>query len=237
MGCSNLEIVRGGDVSGVTSLAYAFSDAPSLFVSGSGWDVSKVTDMAMTFFRNEQAPIVADWDVSAVERMSGTFYMTTYTPDVGAWDDLIGHYDDADVHELDGQSGCVAVGYLVSPVFPGCFTMHPMQTQRLGGWNVGSATTFFRLFDSARSANPDVSGWDTSSVTELTYMFANAESADPDVSAWDTSSVTMMDWVFRGAKVANPDVSGWSHVQCRAYGGHVLQRAACRAGRESVGYV
>ena len=55
------------------------------------------------------------------------------------------------------------------------------------------------MFNSATSADPDVSDWDVSKVTDMSGMFINANSADPDMSSWNVSSVTNMDGMLSGS--------------------------------------
>ena len=79
----------------------------------------------------------------------------------------------------------------------------------VSNWNVSAVTSMLGMFLSAIIADPDVSDWDVSKVTDMSGMFINANSADPDVSSWDVSSVTNMSSMFASANSADPDVSDW----------------------------
>jgi surface protein len=90
-GCSGLTAFDGsGDVSGVTSLAWALADCAALTtVDLSSWDVSNVTDMLSTF-RNCPALTtigLSAWNTSAVTNMEGMFFGCTSLSgfDPGGW--------------------------------------------------------------------------------------------------------------------------------------------------------
>ena len=79
----------------------------------------------------------------------------------------------------------------------------------VSNWNVSAVTSMLGMFLDAIIADPDVSDWDVSKVTDMSGMFINANSADPDVSGWDVSKVTDMSSMFASANSADPDVSSW----------------------------
>lgn len=87
---------------------------------------------------------------------------------------------------------------------------------------MSSARNLREMFDTARSANPDVSRWVLASVTSTAYMFkkafeatlvtVNAEGVNAvnGVANWDTSQVRDMKAMFFNAQKALPDTSKWN---------------------------
>jgi len=82
--------------------------------------------------------------------------------------------------------------------------------------NLNLVTNMGYMFQSATSANPDVSNWDVSSVTDIYRMFLYATSANPDVSNWDVSSVTNMGSMLQGANLSVENLTAiyenWSQL-------------------------
>jgi hypothetical protein len=92
MGCINLDVTAADvpDLSGVTSMYYAFAYCDSLVGASSmeNWDTSNVITMEYTFLTcdlfNQN---LGSWDTSSVENMYGTFCQAdSFDQDLGGWD-------------------------------------------------------------------------------------------------------------------------------------------------------
>ena len=186
-GCSRLRMIRGGNLSNVTTMSNMFINT-SITPDVSRWDVSNVKDMYNMFYNTNHTDAhfdVSRWNVSKVEDMAGLFYKTKNT------DIDVRHWDLSSVNYING-------------------IFHSSQyNPDVSRWDVSKIEFLAGMFHNARSANPDVSRWDVSGATNLYQLFRQATSANPDVSRWDVSNVTNMKNMFYSATSANPDISQW----------------------------
>ena len=54
----------------------------------------------------------------------------------------------------------------------------------IGGWDVSSVTTMYRMFYEASAFNQDIGGWDVSSVTDMRELFTGAAAFNQNLCAW-----------------------------------------------------
>lgn len=186
-GCSNLEFVGHGDLSGVQDFNEMFWTTPKLeHIESGAWDVSSATTMRFMFGQARVAkPHTTNWNTSNVSDLHWAFYAT--------------HNADADLSNWD-----------VSNVTNMERTFHFARwNPDVSNWNTSNVGKFLQTFQNAFYADPNVSNWDTSNATTMKQMFEYTYSASPDLSNWNTSKLQNLEYMFRGNYADNLDLSSW----------------------------
>ena len=118
------------------------------------WDVSRVTNMELMFFRaytfNQS---IGGWDTSQVTSMYAMFAETTnFNQDIGGWN----------------TSQVTNMGYM--------FRYATNFNQDIGGWDTSQVTNMRYMFYDATSFNQNIARWDLSQAVDMKYMFEGATS-------------------------------------------------------------
>jgi surface protein len=216
-GCANLNLTAtdAPDLTGTTSLSYAFNGCTNLGSSGnmSAWDVSNVTTMSNMFYQAESFnQDISGWNVSIVTKMTQMFMLAdSFNQPIGSWDvssvtDMHGIFCIADSFNQDIGGWDVSSVLHMDSMFRSATSFN----QDIGGWDVSSVLDMADMFSRATSFNQNISGWDVSSVTRMEYMFYGATSFNQPIGSWDVSSVTRMEYLFYGATSFNQDLIGWT---------------------------
>ncbi|MHA1521352.1 MAG: BspA family leucine-rich repeat surface protein, partial [Promethearchaeota archaeon] len=217
-GCEflNLTATDAPDLTGTSSLNYAFRECYNLGSSGNmtNWDVSSVTDMGgmfFTFSNNYFNQDLRGWDVSSVTNMRRMFYRAEiFNQDIGGWDvssvtDMGGMFVNAEIFNHDIGGWDVSSVTDMGGMFAGAWYFN----QDIGGWDVSSVTDMGSMFLRCLHFNHDIGGWDVSNVTIMGGMFSTASSFNQDIGGWDVSSVTNMWKMFERSSKFNQDIGGW----------------------------
>ena len=158
-----------------------------------GWDVSKVTSMAATFYNATNFNQSLDsWDVSSVTSIYWMFRgAENFNQDLNSWT----------------TSGL----YNTTFMFNGAYKFNGA----IGNWDTSNVTDMREMFNGAEDFNQDLNSWTTSSVTTMTRMFQHAFKFNGAIGNWDTSEVKDMNnmftaWTDSGSSgVFNQDIGGW----------------------------
>ena len=177
--------LTGWDVSRVTDMAYMFNNASAFSAEISAWDVSSVTDMTYMFAgASAFSAEISAWDVSSVTDMTYMFAgASAFSADLSAWD----------------VSSVTDMTYM----FAGASAFY----SDLSAWDVSSVTNMAYMFHLASIA-ADLSAWDVSRVTSMEGMFYYAYAFDADLSAWNVTSVTSFVSMFEGAALFSQQLCG-----------------------------
>lgn len=160
------------DVSGLTSLKYAFS-IPSIRkeignVIIDEWDVSNVTDMAFmawncTHFKAD----LSKWNVSNVKFTDGAFLgCEEFNSDLSNWN----------TSNLEQASS----------MFLYCKTFNSDLSQ----WNTSKLLNSSQMFKDCESFSSNLSKWNVKNIVRCHYMFFNATFFKSDLSEWNLENVT-----------------------------------------------
>ena len=193
-GCVNLVIsaIDAPDLTGTTSLSYAFADCDNIGSSGSmnNWDVSNITDMEFMFFQADIFnKVINNWNVSRVTNMTFMFAFSNFNQIIGGWD----------VSRVNDMSGM--------------FKMTPFN-QSIESWNVSQVTSMEEMFSADQSFNQPIGSWDVSKVTNMDMMFDGAHSFNQPLGTWNVSQVKKMNMMFKSLSSTNYDklLIGWSKL-------------------------
>lgn len=238
-GCENLEINTQDNpiLTGVSSMASAFSGCQVLNSPVNDWDVSNVTDFRSTFENCYQFNQSLDeWDVSNATTLRAMFRnASVFNGDITTWEtgnvtDLGRTFEGAFNFNQDISSWDVSQVSIFSYTFSGAgafnqdlstwntssatemnfmFNSATIFNQPIDSWDVSNVTNFRNMFSLAQAFNQDLNSWETGNVTDMAWMFRFASAFDGDISAWNTSSVTDMNHMFSGATSFNQDLSAW----------------------------
>ena len=191
-GSKNLHLTAkdAPDLSGVTSLSWAFAECTNLGNMGdmNNWDVSHVTNMSNMFYEASTFNQPMEfWDVSHVTDMSSMFFYAL------SFDQPIGIWNVSSVTDM-------------SSMFCGAKEF----SQQLGMWDVSHVTNMGLMFEFALSFNQPISTWDVSHVTSMVEMFDNALSFNQPIGTWNVSSVTDMSYMFAFTSSFNKPIGSWN---------------------------
>jgi len=151
-GSSNLHLTANDtlDLTGTTSLGFAFYGASSLSSAGNlnSWNVSQVTNMGAMFYNASSFNQPLDsWNVSQVTGMVYMFYYaSSFNQPLDSWD----------VSQVTGMYGM--------------FWSASSFNQPLDSWNVSQVYNTYGLFFDAGSFNQPLNSWDVSQVTDMNGM-------------------------------------------------------------------
>ncbi|ADQ59858.1 hypothetical protein LA2_09765 [Lactobacillus amylovorus GRL 1112] len=180
----------------------------ALDLSGSGWDTSKVTNMAYMFTGQDHLETLkglSNWNTSKVTNMAQMFRGLSKLQD-GSLGDL-SKWDTSNVIDMT---------YM--------FAVMSLQTDLsfVNGWKTGRVTDMSYMFAKDEKLQKlDLSNWDVSRVglkeTEQNYSFGAMFSGDTaltsvgDISHWRTDNVHDTRQMFYGTtSLKNIDLSGWN---------------------------
>jgi surface protein len=177
-------------------LTFWQGSAPSQNLNG--WDMSKVTTLALMFEASGFNGQVGSWNVSNVTNMGGVFKGTPFNQDIGSW-------NTSSVTSMDSMfAGANAfnqnIGSWNTSSVLNMSTMFGVATafnQNIGSWNVSNVTNMFAMFSEANAFNQDIGSWNTSSVTNMQSMFERATAFNQNIGSWNVSNVTTMGSMFR----------------------------------------
>ena len=160
------EIKSFGTFSNLTSLRWAFMDAPASFVVSTALP-STVTDLKFTFRESlYNSPEINQWNVSNVASFFGMFLGSSFNQSLGLWT----------------TTSAVDMSYM--------FSGNSSFNQPLNSFDVSKVTDFTSMFRSATAFNQPLNNWITSSAIKMAYMFAGASSFNQELNSWDVSKVT-----------------------------------------------
>jgi surface protein len=237
-GCTNLTTVGNDlDMTGTTSLYYAFHGATKFNGNINGWNVSAVTDFSYTFYLNSlfNQPLNA-WNVAAATDMSGMFRgASAFNQPLSSWDvsrvtDMSFLFSGAAAFNQDISSWNVSSVTTMYAMFGygsafnrdisawnvsavtnfGLMFYQAVFNQPLNAWDVSAATSMGGMFRSTTAFNQPLSSWNVSRVTDMSFMFSAASAFNQDISSWNVSSVTTMYAMFGYSSAFNRDVSAWN---------------------------
>lgn len=165
----------------VTGLCEDFG-SESGFGTMPDWDVSRVTNMADTFYaRNKFNADISKWDTSSVTSMQQMFFARKGS-DPDFW---------IDDFNQDLSNWNVSKVTNMNRMFAFCSVFN----QDLNKWDVSSVTDMGAMFRNANAFNSPLDGWDTSNVQTMVSMFHNARSWAQSTACWDTTGLN-----YQGAK-------------------------------------
>ena len=204
--------INSWNVSNVTDMALTFSRCSVFNQDINSWNTSSVTTMSFMFARafafNGN---ISSWDISSVTRIDNMFlYNQVFNQNVGSWNtsNVILMNDVFDNCHVFNQD---ISGWDTSSVtdIDGMFNWAHDFNQDISSWITSSVITMASMFNHATAFNQDIGSWNTSSVTKMNTMFNQALSFNQDISGWDTSSVVDMEGMFGSVTIFNQDISGW----------------------------
>jgi len=196
-GSSNLRLTTNDtlDLTGTTSLSFAFFGAKSLSSTGNlnSWDVSKVINMQYMFkdASSFNQPLNS-WNVSQVTSMGmeGMFFnASSFNQPLNSWN----------VSKVTNMAWM--------------FWNASSFNQPLNSWDVSQVTNMFAMFLRASSFNQPLNSWDVSQVTDMTAMFYGASSFNQSLNNWDVSNVKDIWSMFRETSSFNQPLNSWNVSQ------------------------
>ena len=211
------------DLTGTTSLASAFQDAPAFNGAIGNWDVAGITDMNSMFAgaTSFNQPLLT-WTPSSVTSMANMFAgATAFNQSLSGWGDI----NDVTTMEsmFDGASafnGSIAWTNLDAlSTTAGMFNNADAFNQALNWPSTQPAlTTTTGMFSGTASFNGNVSTLDMSDVTDARDMFKNSAAFNQPVSGWTLGSAVDVSDMFAGATAFNQDLSGWNFEGVTRFG-------------------
>ncbi|MEX0595822.1 MAG: BspA family leucine-rich repeat surface protein, partial [Candidatus Paceibacterota bacterium] len=153
-GCSNLTIVATDipNLSQVTNMEEAFSNATAFNQSINNWDVSNVTNMKRLFYKttNFNQPL-NDWNVSNVTNMSEMF---AYTPN---FNQPLNDWNVTNVTNMERM-------------FYTHLSNVTLFNKPIGNWNISNVVNLNGMLYNAYNFNQDLSSWDFSNSNSLDFI-------------------------------------------------------------------
>ena len=139
----------------VTSMAYMFADCRKdvVDIDTSGWDTSKVTDMASMFYQCQAITTIdtSKWDIGNVISLSYAFYQCPALESVD-----VSNWNTSNVTDM-------------SYIFKGDSNLIALDTSK---WDTKKVTNFNYAFNEcAKLRSIDMRSWDTSKASYMQYMF------------------------------------------------------------------
>ena len=191
--CTSLSTVpsmNSWDISSVTKMIRAFSDASSFNQNIGSWNVAAVTRMDNMFYGNTAFDQnIGSWVVSSVTQMNSMFEAAAaFNQDIGSWT----------VTSVTNMNKM--------------FRSATLFNQDISGWNVGAVTNMAEMLRET-AFSQDISGWDTGAVTDMSVMFYSTTSFDQNLGGWDITQVTSMLNMFTNVTLSTANYSailiGW----------------------------
>jgi surface protein len=214
-GCTNLtsSATDALNLTGTTTLYYAFRGATSFNGNISNWNTSSVTNMyamfrdATSFNQN-----LNNWDTSKVTTMYSMFNgATSFNGNISNWNTssvtlMNIMFDGADSFNQNLNNWDTSKVTTMGSMFASATSFNG----NISNWNTSSVNSMILMFDGADSFNQNLNNWDTSKVTTMGNMFSGATSFNQNLNNWDTSTVTNMQYMFDGATAFNGNISSWN---------------------------
>ena len=190
---------------GTGNLTYAYESCNGITsLNTTGWDTSKVTNMAGMF---TGCAYLTSIDVSGFDTSNVTNMYKMFGSHLDVLNDPLIHmsFTNINVSGLDTSKVTNMAG-----MFTGCGKLTSIDVSNFDTSNVTNMDVMFRKCDSLTSL--DVSNWNVSNVTNMDIMFFFCGNITKlDVSKWDTSKVTSMISMFAGcSKLTTLDLSNWN---------------------------
>jgi surface protein len=149
----------------------------------SDWDVSRLTDFSLVFYRGDRSAYAA----SAADLTNFVPEQTMFVDDISRWN--------------------VSLATTMEGMFTGAMNF----SQNLSVWDTGRVSTMRAMFHSASSFNGDIGGWNVGSVTDFSAMFFGCLSLEGmELSAWDTSAAEDMSNMFAETGSLIGDLAKWN---------------------------
>ena len=216
---------------GTGKLTYAYESCNGITsLNTTGWDTSKVTNMAGMF---TGCAYLTSIDVSGFDTSNVTNMYKMFGSHLDVLNDPLIHMsftninvsglDTSKVTNMAGMfTGCGKLTSIdvsnfdtsnvtnMASMFNGCGKLTSIDVSNFDTSNVTNMNVMFRKCDSLTSL--DVSNWNVSNVTNMDIMFFFCGNITKlDVSKWDTSKVTSMTSMFAGcSKLTTLDLSNWN---------------------------
>ena len=224
--------ISNWDVSNVTDMNIAFTEATAFNEDISSWDVSAVTSMNSMFnsakaFNNGGATLnwITGTGTANVILMSSMFQSASaFNQDISTWN-VSSVTSMAQMFQLanafnnnsaaltwssgTGTANVTSMGFM--------FNSASAFSQDISGWNVSAVTSMNSMFREAVVFNNGggiaaltwTNGTGTSNVTDMSYMFRNAYAFNQDISTWNVSLVTDMQFMFSNTSAFDKDIGSW----------------------------
>ena len=180
------------DVSGVTDMAFLFSNFRDFNEPLNNWNVSNVTNMLCMFdgCRIFNQPL-NDWanSTSNVTNMAGMFTQcSNFNQPLNNWN----------VSNVTNMYG----------MFSSCRNFN----QPLNKWNVSNVTDVTNMFSNCIDFNQPLNNWANyiSNVTEMYGMFYGCTNFDQPLNEWNVSNVTNMAHMFDKCRIFNQPLNDWN---------------------------
>jgi surface protein len=149
----------------------------------SEWDVSRLTDFSLVFYRGDRSAYAA----SATDLTNFVPEQTLFVDDISGWN--------------------VSLATAMEGMFAGAMNF----SQNLSAWDTSRVSTMRAMFHSASSFNGDIGGWNVGSVTDFSAMFFGCLSFEGiELSAWDMSAAEDTSNMFAETGSLVGDLSKWS---------------------------
>ena len=183
-GCSSSTLAHLTDDNFHDSVAECLAEAPvdgectnfgssSKFGTMPNWDVSKVTNMADTFYaKGKFNADISRWDTSSVTSMQQMFFGNYPSVWIDDFNQDISNWDVSKVTNMNRM-----------------FAFCRVFNQDMNKWDVSSVTDMGAMFHNANAFNMPLDDWDTSKVQTMVSMFHNARSWAQSTACWDTKGL------------------------------------------------
>lgn len=204
------------DVSGITTLSYAFSNNKNILsLDVTGWDTSAVTNMEGLFYGSRPQKIIGieSWNTSNVTNMEYAFSNMLVNSSEYATAQLQYDYS-SNIYNHFGEADYSLAGWDVSNVtsmmsmFENA-TLSDRLLDSIKNWQPKKVETMAFMFRGDAfgkdenygniATTVDFSNWDVSKVESMYEMFAYAfitDGSQINLSGWNTASLTSMDRIF-----------------------------------------
>ena len=166
--------------SGVTDISGMFFSSYYSAANFTGWDTSKVTNMAYTFTSSR---LITDEQLAKLKTDSVTDMTYIFSATQTATGTGIANWRTGNVKNFSYSfnNSSVRTGF--------------------EGWNTSSAEIMSGMFVSNQMSSNDLTKWDVSNVRDFSLMFKN--SFNGNISTWNTSKAQNFSGMFDGNRVFN----------------------------------
>ena len=215
---------------GTGNLTYAYESCNGITsLNTTGWDTSKVTNMAGMF---TGCAYLTSIDVSGFDTSNVTNMYKMFGSNLDPLNDPLINmsFINIDVSGLDTSNvtnmsmmfnGCANLTHIdvsgfdtskvtnMSFMFNGC---EKLTTLDVSNWDVSNVTNMHMMFNGCKKLTTlDVSNWDVSKVTNMYKMFSFNGIPVLDLSNWNVSNVTSISFMFSGCTdLTTLDLSNWN---------------------------
>lgn len=174
----------------VTNVASMLSATGAFNQDISGWDISRVTNLASMFRSSRFNGDISRWDTSSVTNMSSMFVGAGFNQDISRWD----------TSRVTNMSSM--------------FSRAGSFNRPLNGWDTSSVTNMESMFSDAAEFNQDISRWDTSHVGNMSFMFERASGFNQSLASWRIAASTNLTGALDGSGMTtatyDATLRGWA---------------------------